>query len=39
VTVEELQATLGDSPPDLEAAAEVLGITVEELQAALPAGP
>lgn len=39
VTVEELQAALGQPPFDLEAAAETLGVTTAELEAALPPPP
>ena len=36
MTQDELQAALGGPPPDFDAAAETLGVTVDELQAALP---
>ncbi len=39
VTVDELNAALGQPPYDLDAAAEILGLTPEELEAAIPAGP
>jgi YHYH protein len=39
VTVDELDAALGQPPFDLEAAAATLGLTAAELEAALPAPP
>ncbi len=39
VSVEQLEAALGQPPFDLDAAAAELGVTAEELEAALPAPP
>lgn len=39
VTVDELEAALGQPPFDLAAAATALGVTEAELEAALPAPP